>query len=381
MATRNTSDKVTSFTMTSGNVSTFRDEWEVLILLREIRPLAPAGYTACALYLLFLAIVATVGNSTTIVMFSRNKKLRNKPHNMLLINLALSDLGTSIFGYPWTMSSCFAERWLWGPWGCQIQGFTTFVFALSDMYTLTLVSVYRWIAVCLPQHNHRLNYRVTLKVIAGIWILSIVLCGLPLVGVSRYTYEPFGTSCTIDWDWQTPLNILYVYMLILLCYLIPVGIMSYCYYKVVNRSGQLLRTMKASKGKPLNLGEAEQANNTIAESKVTWISLLMVVVFVVIWSPYAFVCVWAFYTDEIPVWLNTLPTMCCKASCMLNPVIFYLTNPVFRNTFRATFMRNHKVDSQGAPGGLQTFKVDKTKEGIFIGENNVTFRKAETTLF
>jgi visual pigment-like receptor peropsin len=64
----------------------------------------------------------------------------------------------------------------------------------------------------------------------------------------------------------------------------------------------------------------------------------MVVVFVVIWSPYCFVCLWAIHDPEVPVWMNTLPTMCAKASCMLNPVIFYLTNPVFRNTFKATFM-------------------------------------------
>ena len=69
----------------------------------------------------------------------------------------------------------------------------------------------------------------------------------------------------------------------------------------------------------------------------------MVVVFIIIWSPYTFVCVWAIYDANIPVWVNTLPTMFAKASCMLNPVIFYLTNPVFRTTFRATFMRTKRV--------------------------------------
>nr|KAG5688982.1 hypothetical protein BaRGS_005526 [Batillaria attramentaria] len=106
----------------------------------------------------------------------------------------------------------------------------------------------------------------------------------------------------------------------------------------------------------------------------------MVAVFIVIWSPYTFVCVWAIYDADIPVWLNTLPTMCAKSSCMLNPVIFYLTNPIFRNTFKATFLRSRKVTPL-TENRLQTFKVNKTKEGIFIGENNVTFRQADTTMF
>nr|KAG5702784.1 hypothetical protein BaRGS_001866 [Batillaria attramentaria] len=299
---------------------------------------------------------------------------------MLIINLAVSDLGISVFGYPFTTSSCFANRFLWGTVGCKVQGFTTFFFAMADMYTLTMLSVYRWVAVCVPQHNHRLNFSVTMKVIAGTWIVAFLTTAPPLVGMSTYTYEPFGTSCTIDWDDPEPLNVFYVYLLVFVAYLIPVAIMCYCYYYVVQRSNELLRSMKQIKHQMLTLGEAEEANANIAENKVTWISLVMVAVFIVIWSPYTFVCVWAIYDADIPVWLNTLPTMCAKSSCMLNPVIFYLTNPIFRNTFKATFLRSRKVTPL-TENRLQTFKVNKTKEGIFIGENNVTFRQADTTMF
>nr|KAG5688980.1 hypothetical protein BaRGS_005524 [Batillaria attramentaria] len=306
---------------------------------------------------------------------------------MLIINLALSDLGISVFGYPLTMLSCFAGRWIFGMVGCTVQGFTTFVFALSDMYTLTVVSVYRWIAVCLPQYNHRLTVSLTLKVIGAEWILCIVICAFPLVGMSSYTPEPFGTSCTIDWDDPQPASVFYVYLLILIAYLVPVGIMFYCYYKVVIRSGEIMRSLKQTAAKTLNIGEAETANVNLAESKVTWISLAMVAAFLVVWSPYALLSVVAIHKADIALWLTTLPTMCCKASCALNPIIFYLTNPTFRRTFRATFCRSKKV-APSVPKSFilllcraQTFKVDKTRDGIFIGEANVTFRQADTTMF
>ncbi|XP_070188587.1 visual pigment-like receptor peropsin [Littorina saxatilis] len=376
--------------------STALDEWEQLIIRYNIRPLSSAGYIGCAVYLVIIGVIATVGNLTTLIMFSRNKKLRNKPHNMLLINLAASDLGISVFGYPLTTSSCFAQRYLWGMVGCKVQGFATFFFAMADMYTLTMVSVYRWVAVCVPEYNYILNFSLTMKVILGTWVAAFLTTAPPLVGMSEYTFEPFGTSCTIDWDDPSPLNVFYVYLLVFVAYVLPVAVMCYCYYKVrvfvavmcycyykvrvsvavmcycyykvrvsvavmcycyykvrvsvavmcycyykvVIRSNQLVRAMKMAQRKTMTLGEAEDANITLAENKVTWISLIMVTVFVIIWSPYTFVCVWAIYDKDIPVWLNTLPTMCAKASCMLNPVIFYLTNPVFRNTFMATFCRN-----------------------------------------
>ncbi|XP_076445835.1 opsin-5-like [Babylonia areolata] len=383
MSNSNNNSSSSSINLTAGTtMGPALTQWEKLIIEHGIRPLSPGGYIGCAMYLVIIGLMATAGNTTTLVMFARNKKLRVKPHNMLLINLALSDLGISIFGYPLTTSSCFARRYLWGMVGCKVQGFSTFMFAMADMYTLTVVSVYRWVAVCRPHYMHTLNYSVTMRVIAGTWVAAVLTTAPPLVGMSRYTFEPFGTSCTIDWDDTSPLSVFYVYLLIVIAYVLPVAIMSFCYYKVVIRSNQLMRTMRQAQSNALSLAEAETANNTLAENKVTWVSLAMVLIFVVVWSPYAFVCVWAIYDSNIPVWVNTLPTMVCKASCMLNPLIFYLTNPIFRDTFRATFLRSSKVKPWGITSRHeQTFKINKTKDGVFIGENCVTFHQADTTMF
>ena len=85
----------------------------------------------------------------------------------------------------------------------------------------------------LPCSVHYLNFDRTMKVIAGTWVAAFLVTAPPLVGMSRYTFEPFGTSCTIDWDATNPLSVFYVYLLVVVAYLIPVGIMAYCYYKVM----------------------------------------------------------------------------------------------------------------------------------------------------
>ncbi|XP_025097888.1 opsin-5-like [Pomacea canaliculata] len=257
------------------NVTTWalmaEDDWQVLVRRYDIRPLSSAGYMGCAIYLVIVGLVATTGNTTTLVMFLRNRKLRVKPHNILILNLAISDIGISVFGYPLTTSSCFAERYLWGMVGCKIQGFTTFFLAMADMYTLTAISVYRWVAICRPHYSTPQAQLFLHRQSGG----GRVGGGLhhhapPLVGMSTYIFEPFGTSCTIDWDDPAPVSVFYIYALVLVAYIIPVVVMVYCYWKVVARSKSLLKKVKQSKCKTLSLGEAEEANSTMAECKVTW---------------------------------------------------------------------------------------------------------------
>ncbi|XP_055955064.1 rhodopsin, G0-coupled-like [Patella vulgata] len=157
-------------------------EWEQMKIDFKIKPLSDSGYLGSAIYLTCL------GNSLIIAMFLKEKKLRMKPHNLLLLNLAVSDLGISLFGYPWTTASCYAGRYLFGRVGCTIQGFMTFTLAQTDMNTLACLSFYRYINICKPHH-----------MISLMWAYSLVWTVPPLFGWSSYIPEPFGTSCSIDW--------------------------------------------------------------------------------------------------------------------------------------------------------------------------------------
>lgn len=96
-------------------------------------------------------VISTVGNSLVLAIFLRDKDLLKKPQNLLLVNLAISDIGISVFGYPWTVASNYAKRYLFGSAFCSIQGFMTFTLAQTDMNTLACLSVFRYITICYPQ--------------------------------------------------------------------------------------------------------------------------------------------------------------------------------------------------------------------------------------
>ena len=74
-------------------------------------------------------------------IFSNYKELRT-PANMLVINLAISDLGIVIGLFP----ECCYNFFLGGPWrfgylGCQIHAFCGAFFGFSQIITLTCNSL------------------------------------------------------------------------------------------------------------------------------------------------------------------------------------------------------------------------------------------------
>ena len=62
---------------------------------------------------------------------------------------------------------------------------------------------------------------------------------------------------------------------------------------------------------------------------------ICVLFFVIAWSPYAVLCLWAAYGDpsDIDLIKSMLPALFAKASAMFNPVVYALTNKRFRSAF------------------------------------------------
>ncbi|ESP03910.1 hypothetical protein LOTGIDRAFT_156508 [Lottia gigantea] len=317
-------------TVSGYNLTQEKSEWDIIIEQYGIRPLSRSGYYATGIYLLITGIIATIGNLMVLVMFARDRKLRRKPHNMLLLNLAISDFGVSLCGYPLTTASNFAQRYLFGSTGCIIQGFLTFTLALTDMNTLACLSVYRYITVCKPHYINKLDIKCTLRIIVFLWCYSFLWTVPPLLGWNSYIFEPFGTSCSIDWMNSEPFAQAYTWCLVLFCYLIHLITMIVCYFHVVRRTKELNISLDLSSPSVGTPAEVECCSKLHLEKHVTWMSVIMTSTFIILWTPYAFVCLWSVHDNTLPAWITTWPTMFAKASCMVNPVVYYMSNPLFR---------------------------------------------------
>ncbi|XP_078662839.1 visual pigment-like receptor peropsin [Branchiostoma floridae x Branchiostoma belcheri] len=284
--------------------------------------LDPDVHMAIAIYLTIVGIVAVVGNGLAIGVFLKEKQFRGKEHNILLLNLAVSDLAIAVFGYSFTVIASYARQWLFGHVWCVLDGFICFTCAMSSMNTLCVISVYRYIIICKPQYACRLTQSFTVHVIVGIWVYALVWTVPPLFGWSSYSMLPFGTSCAIDWYVSSVSDALYVSLCLLGCYVLHITVMAFCYIRVIRRMDSMRFAALAS----------EEARQVVKKDKRKNIimCLSMVVAFLAVWTPYAVSSTWAIFQRHLPIMALFIPTMCAKSSCMLNPIIYTAFNQRFR---------------------------------------------------
>ncbi|RUS75702.1 hypothetical protein EGW08_016544 [Elysia chlorotica] len=136
---------------------------------------------ASAIYLCIVAFFAILGNITVLTIIFRDKKLRSKPHNHLLIALAFCDMSVLFGGYPFTIISACFGKWVFGDGTCIFAGFFTFFVSLTSMNILVAICVFRYIMICLPGKSFLLTPRFTSYVILICFCYGFFWTALPLV--------------------------------------------------------------------------------------------------------------------------------------------------------------------------------------------------------
>ncbi|XP_055955128.1 rhodopsin, G0-coupled [Patella vulgata] len=319
------------------------------------------------------ATCATFGNILVLAVILRERKLRTKPHNVLIVNLAIADLGISFFGYPLTTISGFYGRWMFSQLACSVTGFFSFFLSMGSMNTLMCVSVYRYIMVCDSGKQKYLSLANTKYVIVGIWSHALFWTGLPLLGWGGYHLEPFGTSCSLDWANRAYSNITYLLCTIVVCYLIHVIIIGKCYYKIVITTKKLQLWENSSNRNLQTMSDVLWVHRVTTDKQVTIMCFALVATFLIIWTPYAIVCLLYVILPDIPVALTTIPTMFCKAGCLMNPIIYFATNAKFRDVCRhlycCCFYR--KVENGIVPKKVKAYD-EVTKDGVYVGRGTLS---------
>ncbi|GIY46040.1 visual pigment-like receptor peropsin [Caerostris extrusa] len=134
---------------------------------REISATILFNYLS-SLIMMTVGVLGTVGNELVLAMFLRFRGLIT-PTSLLLINLAVSDLGLIVLGFPFSASSSFAGRWLFGDGGCQWYAFMGFLFGSAHIGTLALLALDRYLIACRISLRGKLTYRRYCQMLAAIW--------------------------------------------------------------------------------------------------------------------------------------------------------------------------------------------------------------------
>ncbi|TSM28183.1 Melanopsin-B [Bagarius yarrelli] len=286
-----------------------------------------------AFFVAIIGAVGVVGNALVMYAFFCNKKLRSPP-NYFIVNLAVSDFLMAITQSPVFFVNSLYKEWVFGKTGCKIYAFCGALFGITSMINLVAISIDRYIVITKPLQAIRwTSKRRTLISILLVWVYSLAWSSAPLLGWSSYIPEGLMTSCTWDYVTSTPANKSYTLMLCCLVFFVPLGIISYCYvfmFLAVRNTSRDLESL----GSQMSNTTLGQQQSITREWKLAKVAFVVIVVYVLSWSPYAFVTLisWAGYSSILTPYSKAVPAVIAKASAIYNPFIYAIIHSKYRDT-------------------------------------------------
>lgn len=140
-------------------------------------------------------VVGFLGNTLAIYVMARYAKM-NTATNIYILNLAVAD-ELYILGIPFIGTNSMLSYWPYGEAVCKISMTADTMSQFASTFSLTLMSIDRFLFVVYPVRSAKWRKPTLAKIISGIvWVVSTVIV-LPVIIFSS-VQEDFNT-CNISW--------------------------------------------------------------------------------------------------------------------------------------------------------------------------------------
>ena len=157
--------------------------------------------TACILLLyFFVGLPLNFLVAGTILL----KKLYKQPAHILLFSLSLSDSVLLLIYVPQGVVTGFAGEFVFGNSDylrckvCHIGIITTW-FAMMSLYTISLMSLDRFLFIYIPLHYQRtITLRRMTAAVIFVWIFCTIISILPIFGLGQIDFTRAFASCTVN---------------------------------------------------------------------------------------------------------------------------------------------------------------------------------------
>ncbi|XP_060906860.1 opioid receptor, delta 1b [Labrus mixtus] len=277
-----------------------------------------------ALYSL-ICVVGLLGNVLVMYGVVRYTKMKTAT-NIYIFNLALADaLATSTL--PFQSAKYLMSTWPFGEPLCKVVIAIDYYNMFTSIFTLTMMSVDRYIAVCHPVRA--LDFRTPAKaklINVCIWIVSSAV-GVPvtIMAVTKVT-DKGNTACILTFPtperyWDTVMKI----CVFIIAFVVPVLVITICYGLMILRL-KSVRLLSGSKEKDRNL------------RRITRMVLVVVAAFIICWTPIHIFIIVKTMVDINKNLLVVASWHLCIAlgyiNSSLNPVLYAFLDENFKRCFR-----------------------------------------------
>ena len=204
--------------------SVSHDQWMIFEPFQDSSP----GVAAVTILFFLIAFPLNIFIIVSILW----KRLLKQPAHLLILNLAITDLLTTVFIMPINITSEIALEYIFGPSDfvrCQVcqTGIIFTILTLVSLHNIALLSLDRFLFIYIPmRYKKTVTIRYTIAILLAVWVLCTILSIPPLFGFGEVRLSTTVGNCFFSFFGETSVsrNIYYV-LLILLEALIPLGIL------------------------------------------------------------------------------------------------------------------------------------------------------------
>ncbi|XP_061462695.1 gonadotropin-releasing hormone II receptor-like [Rhineura floridana] len=236
------------------------------------------------------------------VLWTVTQKYQRRPHlRILLMNLAIADLLVTFVVMPLDAAWNVTVQWYAGDLACRFLMFLKLVAMYASAFVTVVISLDRRAAILHPLSVGEAK-RKNKVMLCVAWALSFVLA-LPQMFVfhtiSRSQPVHFVQCATVgsfQAHWQETLYNMFTFACL---FLLPLLIMVLCYSRIfVEISGKMKKACASPKSREIHL---RRSYNNIPQVRLRTLkmSAIIVLTFVVCWTPYYMLGLWYWFSPEM----------------------------------------------------------------------------------
>jgi len=300
-----------------------------------------------------LVVVNVFGNCCTLYCYLKEPSLR-KPSNLLVVNLAISDMTMIITnGIPLVYNAFYENWWIFGKTWCTQYGLWGGITGLCSLWTLVFIGYDRHNTIVGGFTSQPVSTAKALAFIIFCWGYPVLILIWPAMEIwSRWTLEGLLVSCSFDYlalEWEDKTYQMFIWFS---CYVVPIVFIIYFYTFIVKAVWAHESNMKAQ-AKKMNVKSLRQddGNQESAEMKIAKVAVTNVLLWYITWTPYAAIVAVAQWGDRntLTPFVAQLPSMLAKTSSCFNPIVFVVSHPKFREAM-ATHIPCFRSEPSAAGG-------------------------------
>lgn len=291
-------------------------------------------------------LIATTANTLALLTFFRYRHMRQLP-NTLLITLAVADLLVALVCMPMAIGNYTYKLWIFGELMCKLSHYLQAVAVTSSIFTMTVMSLDRYVVICHPITCRRIFGRRHVRwAVVIVWFVAAFLFVPILIvrttpGVTFYdlaSSKTYVVFCVEYWQ-SVEKKRAFGITIFIVVFFIPGLIMGFAYFRIGIRLCEKQKisiqyiageTNSDRNDTPVRLQSIIQKRRQVAKRFV-----ILTTVFAACWVPYNFItflldCQVNTQMDEILLDFLPFGLLLGHANSAINPILYCWLNRRFR---------------------------------------------------